>query len=45
MDDGTVIKLTVDINENGTALFDFTGSGPQVHIISNLNIYHFIISG
>lgn len=30
MDDGTVIKLRVDINENGTALFDFTGSGPQV---------------
>ena len=31
MDDGTPIKLTIDIDEEtGSALFDFTGTGPQV---------------
>uniref|UniRef100_A0A4W3H397 Hydantoinase B/oxoprolinase domain-containing protein n=1 Tax=Callorhinchus milii TaxID=7868 RepID=A0A4W3H397_CALMI len=31
MDDGTPIKLQVTINEEeGTAVFDFTGSGPEV---------------
>jgi len=31
MDDGTVIKLAVDIDaETGDAVFDFTGTGPQV---------------
>ena len=31
MDDGTPIKLTIDIDAvNGDALFDFTGTGPQV---------------
>ncbi|KAI1307267.1 5-oxoprolinase [Halotydeus destructor] len=32
MDDGTVIKLRVDINgESGDAIFDFTGTGLEVH--------------
>ena len=31
MDDGTPIKLTIDIDEEtGSAMFDFTGTGPQV---------------
>lgn len=31
MDDGTPIKLTIDIDEGtGSAMFDFTGTGPQV---------------
>merc|ERR1712078_441503 len=31
MDDGSPIKLTIEINPNtGDALFDFTGTGPQV---------------
>lgn len=30
MDDGTLIKLTVAIDrEQGTAVFDWTGTGPQ----------------
>ena len=30
MDDGTLIKLTVTIDrEQGTAVFDWTGTGPQ----------------
>ncbi|CAI2349859.1 unnamed protein product [Caenorhabditis sp. 36 PRJEB53466] len=30
MDDGTIIKLTVDANpETGSAVFDFTGTGPE----------------
>ena len=36
MDDGTAIKLTIDIEEDtGSAHFDFTGTGPQV--LSNHN--------
>lgn len=32
MDDGTPIKLKVTINrENGSAVFDFTGTGPEVY--------------
>ncbi|XP_033115374.1 5-oxoprolinase-like [Anneissia japonica] len=32
MDDGTPLKLTVDINiDQGTAVFDFAGTGPEVH--------------
>ena len=32
MDDGTVIKLNVTIDPNeGSAIFDFTGTGPQVY--------------
>lgn len=32
MDDGSPIKLRVKINkEEGSALFDFTGTGPQVY--------------
>ena len=31
MDDGTAIKLTIDIDEeSGSAIFDFTGTGPEV---------------
>ena len=31
MDDGTCIKVCIDIDESeGTAVFDFTGTGPQV---------------
>lgn len=36
IDDGTVIKLKIDIDgETGNAVFDFTGTGPQVY--GNLN--------
>lgn len=36
MDDGTVIKLTVDIDsEEGTAIFDFTGTGPESYSSCN----------
>lgn len=32
MDDGTIIKLKITINENdGSAIFDFTGTGHQVY--------------
>lgn len=32
MDDGSPICLTIDIDpESGSAVFDFTGTGPQVH--------------
>lgn len=32
MDDGTPIALTIDIDrETGSAIFDFTGTGPQVY--------------
>ncbi|KAG7858414.1 hypothetical protein KL919_003672 [Ogataea angusta] len=32
MDDGTVIRLTIDIDtESGSAIFDFTGTGSQVN--------------
>ena len=32
MDDGTPIRLKVTLNENdGSAVFDFTGTGPQVY--------------
>lgn len=30
MDDGTPIKLSINIREDGSATFDFTGTGPQV---------------
>ncbi|KAF6827199.1 hydantoinase B/oxoprolinase [Colletotrichum musicola] len=30
MDDGTPIKLTITISPDGSATFDFTGTGPQV---------------
>jgi 5-oxoprolinase (ATP-hydrolysing) len=30
MDDGTPITLTISIQEDGSATFDFTGTGPQV---------------
>lgn len=29
-DDGTVIKVTINIDEAGGAVFDFTGTGPQM---------------
>ncbi|KFA54547.1 hypothetical protein S40293_08048 [Stachybotrys chartarum IBT 40293] len=35
MDDGTPIKLTINIDENGSAVFDFNGTGPEVH--GNIN--------
>ncbi|KAK9459642.1 Hydantoinase B/oxoprolinase-domain-containing protein [Lipomyces oligophaga] len=36
MDDGSPIHLTIDINaENGTAVFDFTGTGPEMY--GNMN--------
>mmetsp|Transcript_17055 Transcript_17055/g.24175 ORF Transcript_17055/g.24175 Transcript_17055/m.24175 type:complete len:272 (-) Transcript_17055:206-1021(-) len=36
MDDGTPIELTIDINkETGDAVFDFSGTGPQV--LGNVN--------
>lgn len=36
MDDGTKIKVTIDINEeDGSAVFDFTGTSPESY--SNLN--------
>jgi 5-oxoprolinase (ATP-hydrolysing) len=31
MDDGTPIQLEVTINEDGSAVFDFTGTGPEVY--------------
>lgn len=31
MDDGTPIQLEVTINKDGSAIFDFTGSGPEVY--------------
>lgn len=31
MDDGTPIQLEVTINEDGSAIFDFTGTGPEVY--------------
>ncbi|KAK7736146.1 hypothetical protein SLS53_007174 [Cytospora paraplurivora] len=30
MDDGTPIKLSISIRDDGSATFDFTGTGPQV---------------
>lgn len=30
MDDGTPIKLTINVRPDGSATFDFTGTGPQV---------------
>ncbi|EGX91203.1 5-oxoprolinase [Cordyceps militaris CM01] len=35
MDDGTPIKLTVTINKDGSATFDFTGTGS--HVLGNTN--------
>uniref|UniRef100_A0A1I7TQI6 Hydantoinase_B domain-containing protein n=1 Tax=Caenorhabditis tropicalis TaxID=1561998 RepID=A0A1I7TQI6_9PELO len=36
MDDGTVIQLTVDINtDEGSATFDFTGTGPESYSSTN----------
>ncbi|KHJ41426.1 hydantoinase/oxoprolinase [Trichuris suis] len=35
MDDGTAIQLSIHINEQGDALFDFTGTGHEV--MGNLN--------
>ena len=35
MDDGTPIKLTITIDKDGSAVFDFTGTGPEVR--SNIN--------
>ncbi|KAH8689335.1 Hydantoinase B/oxoprolinase-domain-containing protein [Talaromyces proteolyticus] len=35
MDDGTPIKLVVTIHEDGSAIFDFSGTGPEVH--GNIN--------
>ncbi|WWD16936.1 hypothetical protein CI109_101368 [Kwoniella shandongensis] len=34
-DDGTVVKLKIDISEDGTGTFDFTGTGPEV--LANFN--------
>ncbi|KAL7421442.1 hypothetical protein Q5752_004328 [Cryptotrichosporon argae] len=34
-DDGTVVKLKIDIEHDGSAVFDFTGTGPEV--LSNFN--------
>ncbi|OWZ68378.1 hypothetical protein AYX14_01640 [Cryptococcus neoformans] len=34
-DDGTVVKLKIDIDDNGTGTFDFTGTGPEV--LANFN--------
>lgn len=31
MDDGTPIQLEVTINQDGSAIFDFTGTGPEVY--------------
>ncbi len=34
MDDGSPIKLKITINgKDGTADFDFTGTGPEVHAV------------
>jgi 5-oxoprolinase (ATP-hydrolysing) len=39
MDDGTKIALTVRINQkSGTAVFDFTGTGPEVYANTNAPI-------
>ncbi|KAH8885466.1 hypothetical protein GQ53DRAFT_728938 [Thozetella sp. PMI_491] len=35
MDDGTPIRLTITIKEDGSAVFDFAGTGPEVH--GNIN--------
>ncbi|EXJ77317.1 5-oxoprolinase (ATP-hydrolysing) [Capronia epimyces CBS 606.96] len=35
MDDGTPIKLKITIEEDGSAVFDFTGTGPEVN--GNIN--------
>ncbi|KAL4924077.1 Hydantoinase B/oxoprolinase-domain-containing protein [Aspergillus undulatus] len=35
MDNGTLIKLSIDISESGSAIFDFTGTG--VEMLSNIN--------
>lgn len=35
MDDGTPIKLKITIDEEGSAVFDFTGTGPEVR--GNIN--------
>ncbi|CAG9994318.1 unnamed protein product [Clonostachys byssicola] len=35
MDDGTPIKLKITIQPDGSAVFDFTGTGPEVH--GNIN--------
>ncbi|KAJ6185802.1 hypothetical protein N7519_007103 [Penicillium mononematosum] len=35
MDNGTLVKLTVDISKDGSATFDFTGTG--VEMLSNIN--------
>ncbi|KAJ5619477.1 hypothetical protein N7510_003461 [Penicillium lagena] len=35
MDDGTPIKLTITIEKDGSAVFDFTGTGPEVR--GNIN--------
>lgn len=35
MDDGTPIKLTITIDEDGSAVFDFAGTGPEVN--GNIN--------
>ena len=43
MDDGTVIKLNVTIDPiEGSAIFDFTGTGPQVYL--ELSVKYEIIS-
>ncbi|WWD04682.1 hypothetical protein V865_002753 [Kwoniella europaea PYCC6329] len=34
-DDGTVVKVKIDVNEDGSATFDFTGTGPEV--LANFN--------
>ena len=31
MDDGTPIRLSVSIKDDGSAVFDFTGTGPEVY--------------
>ena len=35
MDDGTPIRLKITIDEDGSAVFDFSGTGPEVH--GNIN--------
>ncbi|KAL4941187.1 hypothetical protein BDV06DRAFT_223341 [Aspergillus oleicola] len=35
MDNGTLIKLSIDISDSGSATFDFTGTG--VEMLSNIN--------
>ncbi|WRT67612.1 uncharacterized protein IL334_004584 [Kwoniella shivajii] len=34
-DDGTEVKVKIDVNEDGSATFDFTGTGPEV--LANFN--------